>query len=490
MNTKKFTILHSNDMHGDFLAESRGEQGNLIGGLGLLSGYINKVRREEKNVLYFIAGDMVQGSMIDAEFKGISTMEIMNYLAPDAVTLGNHEMDYGLAHLLFLEKIANFPIVNANLYIRKYNRRLMRPHVVLHMDGFDILVIGLITQDVIKAISLDNNVGTFISLEDAAAEVGVICNAYKDEDIDLTILLTHIGYEADLKLAEMLDPRWGVDLIIGGHSHTILEKPAEVNNVLITQAGVGTDQIGRFDITVDDDTNSIVEWKWQLLPVDTNLSEPDGELQKFIDSFKDVVDRKYNTMVCRLARKLTHPARGQETEMGNLFADIFADNFGLDAAFFGSNSFRDDNLGPAVTLGDLKRVVPYDGPYYKMTLNGEALWKVFSHFPRVHNYVAGGPSNYFQTNHGTAAVFNESTNTLESLKIKGRDVDKNAAYTIGIQEYHLKNALNCLGIPPEETTRLGNPITLTTSQQDVVREYLGNHQNLNAEIEGRMVFTK
>jgi 5'-nucleotidase len=87
----------------------RGEEGHLIGGLSLLSGYINQVRREEKNVLYCIAGDMVQGSLIDAKYKGISTMEIMNYLAPDVATLGDHKFDYGLPHLLFLEKMANFP---------------------------------------------------------------------------------------------------------------------------------------------------------------------------------------------------------------------------------------------------------------------------------------------------------------------------------------------------------------------------------------------
>jgi 5'-nucleotidase len=72
LNTKKFTVLHSNDMHGDFLAEIGGQEGQLIGGLSLLSGYINKVRHEEENVLYVIAGDMVQGSLIDAEYKGIS----------------------------------------------------------------------------------------------------------------------------------------------------------------------------------------------------------------------------------------------------------------------------------------------------------------------------------------------------------------------------------------------------------------------------------
>jgi 5'-nucleotidase/UDP-sugar diphosphatase len=89
-NLKKFTILHSNDMHGDFLAEVKAGEGKLIGGLALLSGYINKVRREEENVLFVISGDMVQGSLIDFEYKGISTMEIMNYLAPDVVALGNH----------------------------------------------------------------------------------------------------------------------------------------------------------------------------------------------------------------------------------------------------------------------------------------------------------------------------------------------------------------------------------------------------------------
>ncbi|HUW95855.1 MAG TPA: metallophosphoesterase, partial [Anaerolineae bacterium] len=142
MRTKRFTVLHSNDMHGDFLAEVQGAEGNLMGGLALLSGYINRVRRDEENVLYVISGDMLQGSIIDSEYRGISTIEIMNYLAPDVVTLGNHEVDYGLPHLLFLEKMANFPIVNANLYIRKYNRRLMRPYVVLNVAGFDIMFIG------------------------------------------------------------------------------------------------------------------------------------------------------------------------------------------------------------------------------------------------------------------------------------------------------------------------------------------------------------
>jgi 5'-nucleotidase/UDP-sugar diphosphatase len=289
---KKFTILHSNDMHGDFFAEDAKERGKLLGGLALLSGYINKVRKEEKNVLYVISGDMLQGSVIDTEYKGCSTMEIMNYLSPDVVALGNHEFDYGLPHLLFLEKVANFPIVNANLYVKKYNKRLMQPFKILEKDGFSILFTGIITEKIMDTLKMDNLIGSFVGLREASREVGRICNAYKNDDIDLTIVLTHIGFESDKELASLLKPEWGVDMIIGGHSHTFLKKPEKINNILIAQAGVGTNQVGRFDIVVDDDTNSIVDYKWQLIPIDERIASPDLELTKFIDSFKELVEKK------------------------------------------------------------------------------------------------------------------------------------------------------------------------------------------------------
>src|SRR4030042_5761976 len=174
MKTKKFTILHSNDMHGDFLAEVQGQKGELIGGLALLSGYINKVRKEEENVLYVVSGDLVQGSIIDTEYKGISTIEISNYLAPDVVALGNHEFDYGLPHLLFLEKVANFPIVNANLYIKSYNKRLMKPFLIIKKAGFEILFTGIITEKVMDTLKNDPLIGSFVTLEDASIEIGKI----------------------------------------------------------------------------------------------------------------------------------------------------------------------------------------------------------------------------------------------------------------------------------------------------------------------------
>ena len=226
-NLKKLTILHSNDLHGDFMAKEVDQE--LLGGISMLSGYIDKVRHEEPNVLYAVSGDMFRGSVIDSEFKGVSTIEIMNTIAPDVVTLGNHETDYGIAHLLFLEKCAKFPIINANLYIKSNYTRLFRPHIILEVDGMKILFIGIITEGVMKQAKNEGLLGTYLDIHEAAEEVGKICDAYNATDIDLTVLLTHIGYEEDKQLAAQLNPAWGVDVIIGGHSHTFIEEPAIVN---------------------------------------------------------------------------------------------------------------------------------------------------------------------------------------------------------------------------------------------------------------------
>ncbi len=281
---KKLTLLHSNDMHGDFLAEEVDQK--LIGGVSLLSGYVSKVRHEEKNVLYCIAGDMFRGSIIDAEYKGISTIELMNLLAPDIVTVGNHEFDYGVSHLLFIEKCAKFPIINANLYIKTNKSRLFKPYHIFEIDGMKILFIGIITEAVLKQTKMDSLVGTFIDTEEAAIAVEKICNSYKDVDIDFTVLLTHIGYEEDKKLASLLNPDLGVDVIVGGHSHTILEKPTFINNVAIVQAGMGTNQIGRFDIMIDTTKNCIATYNWKTIEINDENCPKDEVLEHLINEYK------------------------------------------------------------------------------------------------------------------------------------------------------------------------------------------------------------
>ena len=305
-NIKKLTILHSNDLHGDFLAEKMDAQ--LIGGASMLSGYVNKVRQEEKNTIYCIAGDMFRGSLIDSEFRGISTIEIMNMISPDVVTIGNHEIDYGIAHLLFLEKCAKFPIVNANLYITTNNARLFPSHHILEMDGMKILFIGILTDAVLPMAKKEALVGSFVDIHDAVGEVERICNAYNALDIDCTVLLTHIGFEEDKLLAAQLDPSLGVDIIIGGHSHTFLETPECVNGILIVQAGTGTDQIGRFDLEIDTDTNCVHSFHWKSIPITNAHCPRDLALEGILNRYKLEAEKKYSRMVTRFKRQLTHPS--------------------------------------------------------------------------------------------------------------------------------------------------------------------------------------
>lgn len=471
-------------MHGDFFAEDTEERGKLIGGLSLLSGYINKVRKEEKNVLYVIAGDMLQGSIIDSEYKGISTIEIMNYLAPDVVTLGNHEFDYGLPHLLFLERVANFPIVNANLYIKKYNKRLMKPHITIRKDDFDILFTGIVTEKVMDSLKTDPLIGSFINLEEASKEVGRICNAYKNDDIDLTILLTHIGFESDKELAALLNPDWGVDMIIGGHSHTILDKPEKVNNILISQAGVGTNQIGRYDIWVEDETNSIVDYEWKLIEITDGVAEPDNGIKEFIDSFKDIVDRKYSTILCKFTEELTHPQRIVETSLGNLFADALAEMSQCDVAFVGSGSIRGQKLGPLVTLKDFITIFPYDDSYTRFKITGSKLRKIFEHIMRTEN--RNGEGENYQVSANISATYSDGGYGLVSLKCEGEEVRPDEFYTISIQGYHLNNCSDYLNISIDELKELGGWKVVSTSVREILEEWLRNNQNVSRKIEGRL----
>ncbi len=483
---KKFTILHSNDMHGDFFAEASSGKGELIGGLALLSGYINKVRKEEENVLYVISGDMVQGSIIDTEYKGISTIEIMNYLAPDVVALGNHEFDYGLPHLLFLEKMANFPIVSANLYIKKYYKRLMQPYHIIKKDGLDLMFTGIITDKIIDSLKQDELIGSFVTLSDASREVGKISNAYKNDDIDLTVVLTHIGYESDLKLAKMLKPEWGVDLIIGGHSHTILEKPTKINDILVAQAGVGTNQIGRFDIIIDDNTNSIIDYKWKLVAIDNKIAKPDEKLTKYIDSFKKKVDDKYGVILCKLAEKLTHPKREIETSLGNLVADAFRENADCDIAFVGSGSIRVKETGPMVTLMDLMQMFPYDDTLTRYCITGGKMYDIFTHIMRIQN--RDGEGECYQISSGVEAIYDDSKEELISLKMNGEEIKKDFFYSICLQGYHANNSKSYLNISSEDLNKSGKTKVISTSAQEVLEEYLRNNQNISKKVQGRLVY--
>ena len=483
-NLKQLTLLHSNDMHGDFLAEKIDSK--LVGGVSLLCGYVNKVRAEERNVLYCIAGDMFRGSVIDSEFKGISTIEIMNLLGPDVATIGNHEVDYGVPHLLFLEKCANFPIINANFYIRTNQRRMFESHYIAEIDGMKILFIGVITQDVLAHTRMEEYIGSFVDISEAAEEVGRICNAYNAIDIDFTILLTHIGFEEDKQLAAILDPAWGVDVIIGGHSHTLPEQPAQVNDILIVQAGTGTDQIGRFDIMVDTDRNAVDSYTWSTVPINEETCPRDEEMYNFIMHYKEITDKKYNRIVTRLAQRLTHPSRFQETALGNLTADAVCDSLGVDIAFMGSGSIRSQTLGPVVRYKDYSECFPFDEATYMLHVTGAQLQRMVRRFLREEAF-GGAHTEFYQLSHGLHVVWSRSQQQFKEFTFNGEPLLADKIYKVALSKYHFSNLKEFLDITVEEIEANGGFKVVATSYRDVIEEYFTSHQHLYREMEGRLI---
>ena len=483
-NIKKLTLLHSNDMHGDFLAEEVDEQ--LIGGVSMLSGYVSKVREEEKNSIYCIAGDMFRGSVIDSEFRGISTIEIMNMLSPDVVTIGNHEIDYGISHLLFLEKCAKFPIINANLHITTNNARLFKSHHIIEIDGMKILFIGVLTDTVVSMARKEAFIGGLVDVCDAVAEVERICNAYNSLDIDCTVLLTHIGFEEDKILASQLDPSLGVDIIIGGHSHTLLEKPEIVNGILIAQAGIGTDQIGRFDLEIDTDTNSISGYSWSSIPITDEHCPRDMALEDILNRYKKEVDKKYNRVVTRFKRRLTHPSWYQETEIGGLLADILQESLRLDMMLVGSGSIRVKEMGPIVLFSDLTECLPYDDSAIALWVSGAQLEKMILYMLRDEVW-DGAHCEFFQFSRGVRIVYDRETHRLKELSLNGDRIEASKIYKIGLQHYFYLNILDFFSISHEEIEVNAKPRQIASSCREILDEYLSHRQNSDHQISGRLI---
>lgn len=482
-NLKNLTILHSNDLHGDFLSAELDM--TLLGGISMLSGYVDKVRSEVPNTLYCIAGDMLQGSVIDTEYRGISTIEIMNLIHPDIASLGNHEVDYGLAHLLFLERCARFPIVNANLFIKNPYARLFSPYEIIELDDMKIMFIGIITNDVMMGMHNDN-LGSFVDVEDAAKEVGHICNAYRNIDIDFTVLLTHIGFEEDKRLARLLDPEWGVDIIIGGHTHTILEKPEKVGNVLIAQAGVGTSQIGRFDLVIDTDKNAMHDYTWQLIPIDSSHCPRDEMMEQTILRFKAETDKKYERVLCRFAKKPTHPDRYRETELGNFFADVLRDALDVDIMLLGSGSIRRDEIDQVLTYGGLMETFPYDDKILRLKVTGGQLRRMCAYMLRDEMF-AGNDTEFYQFSSGVAIVFDKKDKVFARFDFDGAPIEDEQFYTVALQEFHFGNFGGCFGFSVDEVLQNDRARVLTTSAHDVLVEHLPADTVVRPAVEGRLV---
>lgn len=255
----KITFLHTNDVHSriePYPMDGSRLQG--LGGVARRSTLINKIRSEEKNVLLFDAGDMFQGTPYFNVFDGQVELELMSKLGYDAGTIGNHEFDNGLEGLLKHFDKANFPFVTSNYdFTGTKMEGKTKDYLIFQRDGVKIGVfaVGVDLNGMVDPRSYQG-----VKISDPIEVAAKYTHKLKhDLKCDLIICLSHIGYSYETeKVSDLILAKKSryIDLIIGGHTHTFLDKPTEVKNLdneitLVNQTGFSGVNLGRIDFILD-----------------------------------------------------------------------------------------------------------------------------------------------------------------------------------------------------------------------------------------------
>jgi 5'-nucleotidase len=250
---KKITILHTNDTH-SHIDPIVGGRNDGRGGVARRAALIDNVRASNPNTLLLDAGDIFQGTPYFNFYGGELEIKLMSMMGYDAATIGNHDFDNGIEGLYKQLPHANFDFIIANYDFKNTimnghtqpNKVIIKDGVRIGLFGLGIELEGLVNADLRKETKyLD-------PIEVAKDQVQILRN---EKQCDLVICMSHLGYKyrnedaSDIRLAKETS---GIDLIIGGHTHTFLDRPEIVTNaigkeVLVNQVGCYGINVGRVD---------------------------------------------------------------------------------------------------------------------------------------------------------------------------------------------------------------------------------------------------
>lgn len=389
-------IIHTNDTHSQIEPE-KGRQGEMLGGVVERAAMIGLFRNEDPELLYLDAGDMVQGSPYFNVFKGEVEILCMNQQQLAATTFGNHEFDNGIDFLKAMRERADFPLVSCNYHCEKTPlSSLIVPHVIMACHGVKVGITGVTVNpgDLIFGRHWQG-----ITFEDPRTAVSRETELLRNEGCDLVIVLSHLGYQPTPTTDEnmiydgdLVSATRGIDIIIGGHTHTNIEEGVYVNDldghpVLITQTGGKGSPIGHLKITMKEGSryegcrysiDSIVCHK--LHPADYDLTPYGQEMSEFIAPYKESLQNQMNVRVgyapVSLDRKRPQPV------LGNFTADAFRimgeqyTGRKMDLGLMNIGGLRADLNEGNVTLGTLFSIYPFENTLTIVDLKGDELTKL------------------------------------------------------------------------------------------------------------------
>lgn len=282
----KLLIIHTNDMHGRI--EEDADSGVM--GMAYVSSIVQDFRDNYDNVLVLDAGDTIHGRPIANLLDGRSVIDTMNAVDYDVMTAGNHDFNFGYDRLLELEKELNCTVVSANVI--KDGELMFAPYTVKNVGGRKIGVLGLATPATAYTTHPNNVIGVeFGSLRDTTERY--VSRMRNDYDLDLLIVLGHIGYgannPADVELMvtdELVKDVKGIDLFVDGHSHTRIPEGDRHGETLVVQAYEYLKDVGVVEV---DFSGGRPEFTARLISAEDafNTYEPDSHMLELLSQARD-----------------------------------------------------------------------------------------------------------------------------------------------------------------------------------------------------------
>ena len=368
---ENIVILHTNDIHSHLLPYE-----SDMGGSAYIASIVDNEREQNPGrVLLLDAGDIIDGAPIGDLFYGKSVVEVMNAIGYDAMTVGNHELgryggdyDYGMIpiendYLMDLKETAEFPMLAANVLID--NSKPFESYVIKEISGVKIGIIGVTAY-----FPPPENVQILDANSAAQQFVDEIEN-----QVDLIIALTHLGLSGDESLASAVD---GIDIVIGGHSHTVMWAPETVENTRIVQAGAYGKYVGRIFLEYDVENHEIDNFSYELIEVKHPPLEENEKIKEIVENYDNIISPIVDVIIGYTENAISGP------KLGEMVAKSFRENTGADVGYQNYGGIRNYIPAGNIIIRQIHKVLPYGNKLMSMDLRGDYLKGEFSY-----GYVAG-----------------------------------------------------------------------------------------------------
>ncbi len=384
-NSFALTIMHSNDVNAEHKPDSNGD-----GGAARQAAVVRQIRAEVANSLLLDAGNRFTGTLFHIQWLGQDNAQIMNLLGYDAMALDGHEFDEGDEVLATFVDALEFPVVTANVDFN-YSPALagkVEPWVILEVGGEQVGIIGLVTavHAMISAPGpsplVDRNL---VTVTQAAVDV------LAAEGVNKIILLTSIGYESAIEVAQQVS---GVDVIASGTGsiftsnsyvgaadfYPVIQESPAGEPVLVVLAGEHTRILGRLDVEFDD-AGVLTDWGGDVILLSRYIA-PAPDVSRLIATLAEPVARLGERVLGTTTVALSGDSlvcRVEECPLGNLITDALREHSGAQIAYINGNGFFGDIDTGEITLGDLLVVHRYNDVIESFSLTGEDFVAVLEH---------------------------------------------------------------------------------------------------------------